>query len=111
MATEIRFLRGDEAGNEAEAVEANPRDPVRYLLTVHNHGGQDATNVTVTQHVAADVVELAELSGGTFDAATGTVTWQLDDAAGQVERGAVGEAARSRSRRRPACRRSPRRPT
>ncbi len=71
------LLAGDTPADLAPAEEVNPGDAVAYVVTVTNTGGQEATGVTVTAEVPADVLDLLDAADATTDAEAGTITWSL----------------------------------
>ena len=54
-----------------------PGDALRWTLTLVNQGDMVARKVTVTDPVDPNLVFVGADGGGTYDAATRTVTWQV----------------------------------
>jgi uncharacterized repeat protein (TIGR01451 family) len=57
-----------------------PGDAITYTLTVRNLGNQDGTGIVVTDTLPAGLARsaLAISDGGTFDATSGRITWNID---------------------------------
>lgn len=54
-----------------------PEDEVEYAIVVRNTGDDTATGVVVRDVIDAALVDVVPTDGGTFDAATRTITWNL----------------------------------
>src|SRR5262245_48332752 len=56
---------------------AQPDDTLTYTVTIRNVGAQDATGVIVTDTIPANTTFDSASDNGTFDSATGVVTWTV----------------------------------
>ncbi|MFZ5787938.1 MAG: hypothetical protein ACOY3Y_15990, partial [Acidobacteriota bacterium] len=57
--------------------QSQPGDLLRYTLTVANSGNRPATAVTVTDVVATGLTDVVPLDGGSWNAGTRTITWNV----------------------------------
>jgi uncharacterized repeat protein (TIGR01451 family) len=62
-----------------------PGDTLRYTVAIPNSGNRPATSVNVSDVVSTTLTSVTPLDGGTYDAATRTITW----AVGNVAKGAT----------------------
>ncbi len=67
-------------------------DTITYLLSYRNYGSVDAQSVVIVENVPTDFYFLDADNGGTYDAATHTVTWTMEQLAGLKSDNMVGEA-------------------
>ena len=72
------IIPSKDANNKAP----NFGDSINYTITVNNIGKADAKNVVVVDHLAKGLKYISSSHNGVYDAATHTVTWVIDIAAG-----------------------------
>ena len=72
------IIPSKDANNKAP----NFGDSIDYTITVNNIGKADAKNVVVVDHLAKGLKYISSSDNGVYDAATHTVTWVVDIAAG-----------------------------
>ena len=66
---------------DANGGEVAPGDTLDYTVTVPNTGDMLARGTTITDVVDPNLVDVVPADGGTFAAATRTVTWPAADLA------------------------------
>jgi uncharacterized repeat protein (TIGR01451 family)/fimbrial isopeptide formation D2 family protein len=74
-----------ESGTAANPATVTPGQVITYTVAVDNSGQADATGVHVSDVVPNGVTYVqgsADLSGGTYDAGSNTVSWTIDVAKG-----------------------------
>lgn len=57
-------------------------DQIKFVLDYRNYGSVDAENVKIVENVPSDFVFVEASSGGVYDAATHTVTWNIGTVSG-----------------------------
>ncbi len=70
---------------EDGVVQVSPGEALTYTIVVRNVGSQSASGVVVTDTLPEGVVFVSASNGGTLDAATREITWNLGVVAGESE--------------------------
>jgi uncharacterized repeat protein (TIGR01451 family) len=76
------FSAPDLSASQKTVVDQNggtvqPGDTLAYTITVDNSGNQPATSVVVTDVVSVHLTSVTPGQGGTYDAPTRTITWNV----------------------------------
>lgn len=86
---EVDYLFGERISSDLVVTkndgrsQVRPGDVLNYTITIRNPSLQEADGVLVTDQFPSDVLEfLSASNGGTYDAATGTIRWNLGVLAG-----------------------------
>ena len=69
--------QSDKTVVDGNGGDVNPGDTLTYTLTLRNTGNRPATTVVLRDVVAASLTNVLPLDGGTFDAPSRTLTWNI----------------------------------